>query len=149
VFGDSTHPLFISKPKTFGKTLLAARKLYAGHGYVIRSAQKTLITELLFIDWLETIFYHIFRNFDPKKKAFQRGIHFCPRNDEKNHENEAQEILKGEQESESIGRIHRMGREASREIGLEPHEDMETNQVKINSRQEKELRGGNAFARLC
>jgi hypothetical protein len=55
-FGDSTYPLFISKLKTFEKTVLADQKLYEGHDYTIRSAPKTFITEVLFIDWLETIF---------------------------------------------------------------------------------------------
>jgi hypothetical protein len=55
-FGDSTCPLFISKLKTFGKALLTAQKLYEGHDYAIRSAPRTFITEVLFIDWLDTIF---------------------------------------------------------------------------------------------
>jgi hypothetical protein len=45
-FGDSTFPLFISKLKTFEKTLLAAQKLYEGHDYVSRSAPRTFITEI-------------------------------------------------------------------------------------------------------
>jgi hypothetical protein len=54
-FGDSTWPLFISKLKKFEKMLLAAHKLHAGPDYLIRSVPKTFITELLVIDWLESI----------------------------------------------------------------------------------------------
>jgi hypothetical protein len=55
-FVDSTCPLFISKLKTFEKALLGAQKLYEGYDYAIRSASRTFITEILFIDWLDTIF---------------------------------------------------------------------------------------------
>jgi hypothetical protein len=55
-FGDSTCPLFSSKLKAFEKALLAAQKLYEGHDYAIRSAPRTFITEVLFVDWLDTIF---------------------------------------------------------------------------------------------
>jgi hypothetical protein len=55
-FGDSIRPLFISKLKTFGKALLAGQKLSERHDYAIRSAPRTLIAEVLFIDWLHTIF---------------------------------------------------------------------------------------------
>jgi hypothetical protein len=54
-FGDSTPPLFISKPKTLDKRLLAAQKLYAGHADVIRSSPKTVIMALVDYDWLENI----------------------------------------------------------------------------------------------
>jgi hypothetical protein len=54
--GDSTYPLFISKLKTFEKALLAAQKLYEGHDYALRSAPRTFITKVLFIDSLDTIF---------------------------------------------------------------------------------------------
>jgi hypothetical protein len=47
---------FISKLKPFEKALLAIQKLYQDHDYVIRSARGTFITEVLFIDWLDTIF---------------------------------------------------------------------------------------------
>jgi hypothetical protein len=54
--------------KTFAKALLSAQKLYECHGYAIRSAPRTFITEVLFIDWLETIFLprisELRRNFD-------------------------------------------------------------------------------------
>jgi hypothetical protein len=56
VFGDSTCPLFISKLKPFKKTLLASQKLDKGHDCAIRSAPRTFITEVLFIDWFDTIF---------------------------------------------------------------------------------------------
>jgi hypothetical protein len=55
-FGDSTCPLFVPKLKTFEKALLAAQKLYEGDDYTIRSALRTFITEVLFIDWLDIIF---------------------------------------------------------------------------------------------
>jgi hypothetical protein len=42
--------------KAFNKTVLAAQKLYEGHDYVIRTAPQTFITEVLFIDWFDTIF---------------------------------------------------------------------------------------------
>jgi hypothetical protein len=44
------------KKQAFQKTLLADRKLYEGHDYTIRTAPKTFITEVLFIDWLKTMF---------------------------------------------------------------------------------------------
>ena len=55
-FGDSIPPLIISKNQTYEKSLLAQRNLYEPHDYVIRNAPKTFMTEVLFIDWLETMF---------------------------------------------------------------------------------------------
>jgi hypothetical protein len=55
-FGDSTCPFFISKLETLKKALLAAQKLYEDHDYASWSALQTFLTELLFIDWLDTIF---------------------------------------------------------------------------------------------
>jgi hypothetical protein len=55
-FEDSTCPLFISKLKTFEKARLAGQKLYEWHDYAIRSAQRTFITEVLCVDWLDRIF---------------------------------------------------------------------------------------------
>jgi hypothetical protein len=55
-FGDWTYAFFISKLKTFGKTLPAAQKLYKGYDYTIRSASRTFMTKILFIYWLETFF---------------------------------------------------------------------------------------------
>jgi hypothetical protein len=55
-FGDSTYPYFISKNKTFENTALAAQQLFEGHGYTIRTSPKTVITETLFIDWIEIVF---------------------------------------------------------------------------------------------
>jgi hypothetical protein len=55
-FRNSTYPFFISKLKRFEKTLLTEQKRYEGHDHTIRSASRTFITEVLFIDWLETIF---------------------------------------------------------------------------------------------
>jgi hypothetical protein len=54
-FRGSTCPLFISKLKTFEKALLAAQKLYEGHDYAIQPAPRTFITEVLFVDWLDTL----------------------------------------------------------------------------------------------
>jgi hypothetical protein len=56
-FGDSTHPLFISKLKTFETMLLTAQNLYQGHGYTIRSASRMFLIDVFFVDWLETIFF--------------------------------------------------------------------------------------------
>jgi hypothetical protein len=56
IVGDWTSPYFIWKLKPFDRTLLTAQQLYEGHDYTIRSTPGTLITEVLFIDWLETIF---------------------------------------------------------------------------------------------
>jgi hypothetical protein len=55
-FGDSTFSMFITKNKTFDKTSLAAQKLFEGHDYTVRTAQKTFTTEVLFIDWLQNVF---------------------------------------------------------------------------------------------
>jgi hypothetical protein len=62
------HVLFSSKSKTFEKALPAAEKFHEGHGYVIQSTLRTVITEVLFIDWLETILlpriFELRRRFD-------------------------------------------------------------------------------------
>jgi hypothetical protein len=55
-FGDSIHPLLISKNQTFEKSILAERQLYEGHDYVIQNAPRTFLTEVLFIDWVKTLF---------------------------------------------------------------------------------------------
>jgi hypothetical protein len=55
VFGDSEYRLFLSKFKAFENALLATQKLYEGHDCTIRLAPRTFITEVLFIDELETI----------------------------------------------------------------------------------------------
>jgi hypothetical protein len=55
-FGDSIPPLFITKNKTFEKNLLAQQQLFEGHDYTIRTAPKTFMTEVLFIDWVQTVF---------------------------------------------------------------------------------------------
>jgi hypothetical protein len=55
-FGNSVRPLSIAKLKTFEKALLAAQKLYESHDYAIRSVPRTVITEVLFIDSLDTLF---------------------------------------------------------------------------------------------
>jgi hypothetical protein len=51
-FGASISPLFISKNKnkTFETERLAKQQLFHGHNDVMRSAEKTFITEILFID---------------------------------------------------------------------------------------------------
>jgi hypothetical protein len=55
-FGDSTVPRFISKNKTVEKASLAVQKLFEWHDYTIRIAEKTLITEVLLINWLQNVF---------------------------------------------------------------------------------------------
>jgi hypothetical protein len=55
-FGGSVPLLTISKNKTIGKHFLAEDQLYERHDYVIRNAMKTFITEVLFIEWLKTMF---------------------------------------------------------------------------------------------
>jgi hypothetical protein len=50
-FGDSIPPLFISKNKTFGAKRLAEQQPFHGHDYLVRSAEKTFITDVLFGDW--------------------------------------------------------------------------------------------------
>jgi hypothetical protein len=54
--GDSTCPMFITKNKTFDETSLATQKLFEEHDYTVRTAHKTFITEVLFIDWLQNVF---------------------------------------------------------------------------------------------
>jgi hypothetical protein len=53
-FGDSIPPLFISKNKTFEAERLTEQELFHDHDYLMRSAEKTFITEVLLIDWLRT-----------------------------------------------------------------------------------------------
>jgi hypothetical protein len=55
-FADSTHLLFITKGKTFETERLAEQQLFHGHNYVMRSLEKTFMTRVLFIDWLQTLF---------------------------------------------------------------------------------------------
>jgi hypothetical protein len=55
-FGDSTFSMFITKNKTFDKTSLAAQKLFERHDYTVRTAHKTFITEVLFIDEMQNVF---------------------------------------------------------------------------------------------
>jgi hypothetical protein len=54
--GYSIPPLFISKNTIFEAERLAEQQLFHGHDYVMRNAEKTFITEVLFIDWLQTQF---------------------------------------------------------------------------------------------
>jgi hypothetical protein len=54
-FGDSTFPTFRSKNKTFNKTFIAAQKLFEGHDYTVRTAEKAFITEVLFRHWLQNV----------------------------------------------------------------------------------------------
>jgi hypothetical protein len=53
--GDSTYAGFISKLKTFEKTLPAAQKLYEGRDYSVQPAPRTFVREVPFIDCLEKI----------------------------------------------------------------------------------------------
>jgi hypothetical protein len=55
-FGGSIPPFFVSKNKTFEKDLLVELEMYEGHYYIIRTAPKTFMTKILFIDWLQTAF---------------------------------------------------------------------------------------------
>jgi hypothetical protein len=55
-FGYSIPPLFIGKNTIFDAERLAEQSLFHSHDYVMRSAEKTSITEVLFIDWLQTQF---------------------------------------------------------------------------------------------
>jgi hypothetical protein len=53
-FGDSIPPTVITNNKTFDETALADQQLYHGHDYVMRTADRPFITEVLLIDWLQT-----------------------------------------------------------------------------------------------
>jgi hypothetical protein len=55
-FGDSTPLIFISKNKTFLSEALAEQQLCHDHDSVIRNSAKTIMSEVLFIDWLQTQF---------------------------------------------------------------------------------------------
>jgi hypothetical protein len=48
--------MFITNNKNFDETALGDQQLYHGHDHVMRTADKTFITELSFIDWLQTQF---------------------------------------------------------------------------------------------
>jgi hypothetical protein len=54
IFGDSTPPFFVSKNKIFQENLLAGLEMSEGHDK--NSGPKTLMTEVLFIPWLQTVF---------------------------------------------------------------------------------------------
>jgi hypothetical protein len=66
-FRDSTPPMPISKNKTFLSEALAEHQLYHDHDYVIVNSAKTVMTEGLFIDWLQI-------QFIPKNKELRRKI---------------------------------------------------------------------------
>jgi hypothetical protein len=70
-FGDSIPPMFITNNKTFDETALADQQLYRGHDYVMRTADKTFTTEVLFIDWLHTQF--LLKNYQLRQKANYDG----------------------------------------------------------------------------
>jgi hypothetical protein len=53
-YGGSIPPLFIIKSKSFEAEKLTEQQLFHSHGYVTKSAEKTSITEVLFIDGLQT-----------------------------------------------------------------------------------------------
>jgi hypothetical protein len=55
-FGDSTLLCFVSKNKTFEKKRLADFEMHEGHDYTITTAPKIFVTEVLFVDWLNTVF---------------------------------------------------------------------------------------------
>jgi hypothetical protein len=54
-FGHSIPPFFVSKNIIFEKDLLAKLEIYEGYDYTIRTAPKTFLTEVLFIDVLQTV----------------------------------------------------------------------------------------------
>jgi hypothetical protein len=54
--GDSTPPFFVSKTEAFRKGLLAELEICEGHDQTIKTAPKTFMTEVLFIEWLQTLF---------------------------------------------------------------------------------------------
>jgi hypothetical protein len=55
--------MFITNNKTFDEKALADQQRYHGHDYMMRTADKTFITEVLFIDWLQTQFIAKTTNF--------------------------------------------------------------------------------------
>jgi hypothetical protein len=55
-FDDSTLPFLVSKNKTFAEKTSADFEMHEGHDYTIRTSPKTFLTEILFVDWLKTVF---------------------------------------------------------------------------------------------
>jgi hypothetical protein len=55
-FGDSVPPMSTNKNKTFETERLTEQQLFQSHERGMRSAKKMFITEVLFIDWLQTQF---------------------------------------------------------------------------------------------
>jgi hypothetical protein len=53
--GDSTDPYFISTNKIFERTALHFQQLFEGHDHRIRTAAKTFIARILFMDWTELV----------------------------------------------------------------------------------------------
>jgi hypothetical protein len=68
-FGDSTPLMLISKNKTFLSEALAGQQFYHDHDHVIRNSVKSLMTEVLFIDWLQA-------QFVPKTDDLRRKIDY-------------------------------------------------------------------------
>jgi hypothetical protein len=54
-FGDLIPPFIITKNKIFQTNRLARQQFYASHDYKIRSAPKTFVIDVLFIDWSQSI----------------------------------------------------------------------------------------------
>jgi hypothetical protein len=55
-FGDSAPPSFVSKNTAFEKKRLADFEMHEEHDYRMRTAPNTFITEVLFLDWLKSVF---------------------------------------------------------------------------------------------
>jgi hypothetical protein len=75
-FGDSIPPLFISKSKRFEAERLAEQQLFHGRGYVMKTAEKTFLSEVLFIDWLQTQFTPNKRAITPSKLTMMDQLPF-------------------------------------------------------------------------
>jgi hypothetical protein len=55
-FGGSIPSLFISKSKIFEAERLSKQTLFHDHDYAMKSGEKSFITEVLFIIWLQMQF---------------------------------------------------------------------------------------------
>jgi hypothetical protein len=55
-FGDYTVPMLISKNQTFDRDQISAQLFYEGIDYEIRRSASSFITEVLFVDWIQSVF---------------------------------------------------------------------------------------------
>jgi hypothetical protein len=69
---DSTLPFFVSKNKPFEKKRLADFEVHKGHDYTIRTAPKAFMTEVLFVDWLKTVFLQWIET--PRQRMQYQGL---------------------------------------------------------------------------